>query len=179
MKLVIITGMPGAGKSEVANAFHTIGRPVIVMGDAVREEVERRGLQADPKNTKQVMLDLRNRNGPGAIAKLCLDKLAETNSDIIVIEGCRSIAEIDVFDDFASQVVVVCVHSAPTTRFTRLSERAREDAPTDWASFRERDLREISVGLGGVIALADKMIINEESIKKLRQTSIELAEELQ
>jgi dephospho-CoA kinase len=59
MKLIIITGMPGAGKSEVANAYHNAGRPVIIMGDSVREEVQRRGLQANPENTKQVMLELR------------------------------------------------------------------------------------------------------------------------
>ncbi|MHA2360535.1 MAG: AAA family ATPase, partial [Candidatus Thorarchaeota archaeon] len=38
MKLIIITGMPGAGKSEIADAFRDAGHPVIVMGDVVREE---------------------------------------------------------------------------------------------------------------------------------------------
>jgi hypothetical protein len=37
-------------------------------------------------------------------------------------------------------------------------------------------LREISVGLGGVIALADTMIINEGSIEELRQISVQLTE---
>ncbi|UCE10388.1 MAG: AAA family ATPase [Candidatus Thorarchaeota archaeon] len=176
MKLVIITGMPGAGKSEVASAYQNVGKPVIVMGDSVRDEVQRQGLQANPENTRQVMLELRNQKGPGAIAKLCLQELSEKDSDIVVIEGCRSIDEIDVFDDYASQLTIVCIHSSPSTRFARLRKRARDDAPPDWSTFRERDLREISVGLGGVIALADKMIVNEGSIEELRRISTELAE---
>ena len=43
MKLVVVTGMPGAGKSEVADTFRSANVPVIVMGDVIREEVRRRG----------------------------------------------------------------------------------------------------------------------------------------
>jgi len=95
-----------------------------------------------------------------------------------VIEGCRSIAEIDVFDDYAEEVKVVCVHASPKIRYSRLQERNREDAPSTWEIFRERDIREISVGLGGVIALSDIMLINEGTIDKIRNTSKELVEKL-
>ena len=36
MKLIIVTGMPGAGKSGIAKAFHDVGIPVIVMGNVIR-----------------------------------------------------------------------------------------------------------------------------------------------
>jgi len=68
MKLVIVTGMPGAGKSGVAQAFHDAGIPVIVMGDVIREETRKRGLEPNPANTKKVMLELRETKGAGAIA---------------------------------------------------------------------------------------------------------------
>ena len=48
MKLVIVTGMSGAGKSGVAQAFHDVGIPVIVMGDVIREETRKRGLEPNP-----------------------------------------------------------------------------------------------------------------------------------
>ncbi len=178
LKIIIITGMPGAGKSEVANAFHEAGIPLIIMGDVIREETRNRGLEANPENTKKVMLELREIHGLGAIAIRCLDSLRKHESDIIVIEGCRSIAEIDVFDDYAEEVIVVCVHSSPKIRFSRLQERNREDAPSNWEVFRERDIRELSVGLGGVIALSDIMLINEENIDKIRNSSKELVEKL-
>ncbi len=178
LKIIIITGMPGAGKSEVANAFHNANIPLIIMGDVIREESRNRGLEANPENTKKVMLELREIHGPGAIATRCLDGLCKHESDIIVIEGCRSIAEIDVFDDYAEEVIVVCVHASPKIRYSRLQERNREDAPSTWEVFRERDIREVSVGLGGVIALSDVMLINEGTIDMIRNSSKELVEKL-
>ena len=178
MKIIIITGMPGAGKSELADAFHEIGIPVIVMGDVIRNETKNRGLEPNPENTKKVMLELRELCGPGAVAKHCLDTLHELSSDTIVIEGCRSIAEVDVFDDFADEVVIVCVHSSPKERYSRLRERNRADAPKSWDVFKERDLREISVGLGGVIALSDIMLVNEGTLEELRTTSNQIAKKL-
>ena len=179
MRLVIITGMPGAGKGEIAEAFQTVGVPVIVMGDVIREETRRRGLEPNPENTKIVMLDLRAKDGLGAIALRCLDNLKQQTSDIVVIEGCRSVAEIDVFDDFAEEVKIICAHSAPNVRFDRLRNRGRDDAPQEWATFRERDLREISVGLGAVIALSDIMLVNEGTIEEFRMHARTIAEELQ
>jgi len=178
LKIIIITGMPGAGKSEVANAFHNANIPLIIMGDVIREETRNRGLEANPENTKKVMLELRELHGPGAIATRCLGGLCKHESDIIVIEGCRSIAEIDVFDDYAEEVIVVCVHASPKIRYSRLQERNREDAPSTWEVFRERDIREVSVGLGGVIALSDIMLINEGTIDMIRNSSKELVEKL-
>ena len=171
MKLIIVTGMPGAGKSEVAEAFHKAGIPVIVMGDVIRKEVERRGLAVNPKNTKRVMLELRERDGPGAVALHCVENLKNSDSEVVVIEGCRSLAEVDVFDDCAKEVCIVCVHSSPKTRFSRLQQRGRKDDPKDWATFRERDLREISVGLGAIISLSDIVVVNEGTIEELRNES--------
>ena len=101
-----------------------------------------------------------------------------TDTDIVVIEGCRSIAEIEVFDDYADDVVIVCVHSSPKERFNRLRERNRDDAPPSWEIFRERDIREISVGLGGVIALSDIMIVNDGTLVEFQNQSVEIVKRL-
>ena len=170
--------MPGAGKSELATAFHELGIPVIVMGDVIRTETKNRGLEPNPENTRKVMLELRELCGLGAVAKQCLDALQELSSDTIVIEGCRSIAEVAVFDDFADEVIIVCVHTSPKKRYSRLRERNRADAPPSWEVFKERDLREISVGLGGVIALSDIMLVNESTLDQLRKEAREIAKKM-
>ncbi|TFG35097.1 dephospho-CoA kinase [Candidatus Thorarchaeota archaeon] len=170
--------MPGAGKSELADAFRKTTTPVIVMGDIIREETKNRGLEPNPENTRKVMLELRELSGPGAVATHCLDTLQKISSDTIIIEGCRSIAEIDVFTEFAEEVITVCVHSSPKKRYQRLRDRNRADAPQSWDVFKERDLREISVGLGGVIALSDIVLINEGTLDELRTASQELAKKL-
>jgi dephospho-CoA kinase len=170
--------MPGAGKSGIADAFCDAGVPVIVMGDVIREETRKRGLQPDPENTRKVMLELREKGGSGAVATHCVEKLKESKTDIVVIEGCRSIAEVEVFDDYSDEVVIVCVHSAPKERFNRLKERNRDDAPPSWEVFRERDIREISVGLGGVIALSDIMIVNDGTLAEFQKKSVKLVKRL-
>ncbi|MEM4734429.1 MAG: AAA family ATPase [Candidatus Thorarchaeota archaeon] len=178
MRIVILTGMPGSGKSELANVFREEGYPVIVMGDVVRRETRKRGLEPNPTNTGRIMLELRDRFGPGAIARMCVDEIAALQSEIVVIEGCRSLAEVEEFSRLCDDVLLVCVHSSPKTRFRRLQSRGREDAPPDWKTFRERDLREISVGIGGVIALSDNMIINEGDLESLRENGRRLMMEL-
>jgi dephospho-CoA kinase len=174
MKLIIVTGMPGAGKSEVADVYRNNGFPIVVMGDVIREEARRRGLEANRTNTKKIALELREKNGPGAIAKFCVETLKEKDAETIVIEGCRSLAEIDIFDDYAEKVTIVSVHTSPSTRFARLKNRGRDDAPLKWESFRERDLMELALGLGGVIAMSDIMLINESTIEELQKSSEEI-----
>jgi dephospho-CoA kinase len=178
LKLIIVTGMPGAGKTGIAEAFNDAGVPVIVMGDVIREETRKQGLDPNPENTKKVMLELREEGGPGAVASFCVDELKGLHAEIVVIEGCRSIAEIEVFDDCADNVVIVCVHSSPKERFNRLKERNRDDAPPSWEVFRERDIREISVGLGGVIALSDIMIVNDGTLEEFQNRAVDLVKRL-
>ena len=173
MKIIIVTGMPGAGKGILAESFTKAKIPVIIMGDVIRNEAKHRGLDPNPSNTRKIMLELRERDGMGAVAQHCIETLKSEESSFVVIEGCRSIDEIDVFDDYAEQVTIIGVHASPATRFRRLKERARADAPPDWHTFRERDLREISVGLGGVISLSDIMIVNESSLEDMKRISDE------
>jgi dephospho-CoA kinase len=59
--------------------------------------------------------------------------------------------------------VTIAVHASPETRFQRLFRRKRSDDPQGWESFLQRDMRELSLGLGNVIATADYMTINEGS----------------
>jgi len=43
-----VTGMPGAGKDTVRDIVREYGFPVVVMGDEVRAEAARRGLEPTP-----------------------------------------------------------------------------------------------------------------------------------
>ena len=75
-------------------------------------------------------------------------------------------------------MTIICVHASPKIRFSRLQERNREDAPQTWEIFRERDVREISVGLGGVIALSDVMLVNEGTLDDIQNSSRDLVAKL-
>ncbi|NWF94684.1 MAG: flagellar hook-basal body complex protein FliE [Candidatus Thorarchaeota archaeon] len=169
MRIIVVSGMPGAGKSVVTDAFRSAGYEVLVMGDVIREESRRRGLEPNAENTRTIMLELRAQDGPGAVAKRCVEAILSRATDTVVIEGCRSVAELDVFSSLTDDITVISVHASPATRFQRLQARARRDAPLDWTSFRERDLREISVGIGGVIALSDVLLVNESTLESFNE----------
>ncbi len=165
--VIIIAGMPGAGKGVASSAAADRGLPVLVFGDVIREETEQKKLPPTPENIGKVMLQIRNEEGPTVVAKRIITKLEKMTADRAVIEGARSMDEIYEFRK-KYNVHLVAVHASPQTRFKRLLERGRSDDPKDWRDFEERDLRELKVGLGFVISLADDMLVNEGSKEELR-----------
>lgn len=158
-KIVCITGMPGAGKSTVAALAKTMGFEVINMGDVVREETRKQNLELSDANLGNVMLALRKKYGQAAVAELCADKIKNSKSSLFVIDGIRSTYEIDVFRKLGT-VIILSIQASPSARFTFLTSRKRKDAPIDEKSFGERDGRELKVGVGDAIALADFVIVN-------------------
>lgn len=162
LRIVAVTGMPGAGKSTAAQALVKIGWRRVVMGDVIRAETKRRGLDPDAKNTGEVMKILRKERGEAAVADLCLEAISKTGADRIVVDGIRSMAEVEAFRKKAS-VILVAVHASPVRRFELLKRRGRSDDPLTHGMFVERDHRELGVGIGKAIALADETISNQHT----------------
>ncbi|MEM1545898.1 MAG: AAA family ATPase [Candidatus Methanomethylicia archaeon] len=168
-KIICVSGMPGAGKTSIIEPLKNRGIPVIAMGDIIREEATKRGIKPLSENLGKIMIELRKNYGPSIVAKLCLEKIALMNTDVVIIDGVRSLDEVEEYKRSFSKVLIVAVHASPVTRFKRLYSRGRQDDPKSWSEFVERDFRELSIGLGNVISLADYMIINEGSIEESRK----------
>jgi len=162
LKIVAITGMPGAGKSTAAEALVAKGWRRVVMGDVVREETRRRGLPEDAKHTGEVMKELRRQHGPAAIADLCLKYIRKSGFDKVVIDGIRSVAEVEAFKK-AADVLLIAIQASEPRRFSFLKERGRTDDPNSLEMFHRRDERELEVGIGEAIALADEVVSNEHT----------------
>jgi dephospho-CoA kinase len=174
-KLVVgLAGMPGAGKSVVVNVAKAHGYGVVVMGDEVREEAKKRGLEPTPENLGRLMLELRRMEGETVIAKRCIPKIAGMAEGKVIVDGVRSLAEVEEFRRHFPRFVLVAVHASPETRFRRLFHRRRSDDPKSWEVFHERNMRELSVGLGNAIALAEYMIVNEESLSAAKKKAAEV-----
>ena len=132
MKIGIgIVGMPGSGKSIFTEAARELGIPILVMGDAVREETLRRGLELSSENVLSVAVDLRKKHGKEAIALLVVRKIEREGimdrSNVVVIEGLRSPEERDRFLKFFDRFVIVAIHASPRTRYLRIRQRRRLD----------------------------------------------------
>lgn len=161
-KLVMtLAGMPGAGKSVVVNVAKEKGYSVIAMGDEVREEAKKRGMPPTPENLGKIMLELRQSEGEAAIAKRCIPKIEREEKHKILVDGIRSPSEVEEFRNHFPKFTLIAIQSSPETRFKRLYRRQRSDDPKNWKIFQERDKRELSVGLGEAITMAEYKIVNE------------------
>jgi len=176
-KMVIgVAGMPGAGKATIKATAENMGYSVVVMGDEIREETRRRGLEPTPENIGKIMLQLREEEGSSTVAKRCIPKIVNAKSHIFFVDGVRSLDEVDEFKKHFNDFTLIVVHSSPETRFQRLSKRKRSDDPKGWDVFYQRDLRELSVGQGDVIALADHMIVNEGTYEEFKVKVLQVLE---
>ena len=168
-RIIAISGMPGAGKGVASQAMKEFGFEVLLLGDVIREETQRRGLEPTPKNVGSVMLQVRKDEGPTVVVKRLVPKIEASRSPTIIVEGIRSEEELhELRTKF--DVTSVAIHASPRTRFQRLLSRGRSDDPKTWDTFYERDSRELNVGLGHVIALADILLVNESTIDTLQSS---------
>jgi dephospho-CoA kinase len=168
-KLVVgLAGMPGSGKSLVVVTARELGYAIVVMGDVIREETTKRGLELTPQNVGKVMLQLRADSGNTVIAQKCIPKIEAQAVSKVLVDGLRSLYEIEAFKAHFAKFSLVAVHASPETRFNRLFNRRRSDDPRGWEVFRDRDMRELSVGLGNVIAMAEQMIVNDNSVEEIK-----------
>lgn len=176
MIIACIAGMPGSGKSIVAKAAGDLGLPVYNMGDIVREETLKRYGAITPELIRRTSIDLRKEYGDTVVADRTLERIKEEHC-LVVIDGVRSLKEIEVFSRRGS-VFIVAVHASPRIRFKRILERKRAGDPSTWEEFRARDLTELSFGIGDVIALADFMIVNEGTVDEAYKRAREILEGL-
>lgn len=160
-----VVGMPGSGKSILSEVARRINILVLNMGDAVREEVLNRGLELTSENLMQCAEDLRKKYGRGAVAILITEKLKRIintpKPKAVVIEGLRSPEEKAIFEKFFDKFYVVAIHASPKIRYERILARNRPDDFTTISELRERDLRELSFGIGELLAMADFHLVNE------------------
>jgi dephospho-CoA kinase len=71
-------------------------------------------------------------------------------------------AEVEAFRRKAA-VLLVAVDASPERRFELLKDRGRKDDPLTYEMFVERDRRELGVGIGKAIALADDAVSNQHA----------------
>ncbi|MFQ6061831.1 MAG: dephospho-CoA kinase [Methanosarcinales archaeon] len=169
MKLIAFIGMAASGKSEAVEIARNLGIPVVTMGDVVREEVKRLGLPETDENNGIVGAKLREEEGMDAIAKRCVPKIKKTNSDIVVVDGVRGIAEVNLFrKEFGDDFTLIEIFAPTEIRIDRVKNRARSDDISDLEALKKRDKRELEWGMGKAIKIADITIENAKSLEEFK-----------
>ncbi|MCL2295885.1 MAG: AAA family ATPase [Methanomassiliicoccaceae archaeon] len=171
MKIIIISGMPGAGKEEFLSIAGSMGLPFARMGDVVREFYSGSSDQKKGLGVGEFANAERERFGKNIWAKRVIEKMS---GGVFVIDGCRSMDEIRSFRELSDDVLIVGIHTPPKQRYERLVKRGRDDSPKNLREFNERDSREISWGLAEVIALSDIMIMNISGLDEFHSAAVDV-----
>lgn len=182
MKIIAFVGLPASGKSEASKIALKMGLRVVVMGDVIREEVKKRDLLPTDENSGIVANDLRKKEGMDAIAKRCIPciKRKSRNTDVIIVDGIRGIAEVSKFKEvFSEDFKLIKVDTPIEKRFLRVKERVRSDRLNSLEKLKMRDERELSWGMKEAMDMADMVIENEDSLKKFQDRVKETLEELE
>lgn len=174
MRIILVTGMPGSGKEEFLGVARGMGLPFIRMGDLVRDHYTRRDPDAESLSLGQYADRERKLHGTGIWAERAVSSI---KGDIFLIDGCRSNDEAEMYRGLG-KVIVVAIHANPSIRYDRLVKRGRDDAPKDIFEFKTRDSRELSWGIGDLIALSDRLIINECSLDEFKKKATEVLRDL-
>ena len=176
MGVFILTGMPGAGKEELVSVAKGLGFEIRRMGDVVRAEALQHGISPQDQGVGKFAHRERELHGYDIWAKRIVPLVGDGDT---IIDGCRGMSEVKIFRDaFGELVRIIAIHSAPSTRYPRLVNRGRSDAPKDLKEFEERDQRELGWGLGETIALADILLVNEGDLDSFKVRVAALLEEI-
>jgi len=178
-KVVIgITGLPGSGKSTIARIAKKLGYPVVVMGDFLREEAKKRGMKFTAENLGKLMFQIRKEKGSDVIAKMTVEAIKKINNPVVLIDGIRSLEEVEEFKRNFKDFRLVAVKAREELRFKRISRRLRSDDIKVWKKFKERDKHELEVGVGKVIETADQTIHNNGTLKEFKNKIRKFLEEI-
>tara|TARA_B110000014_G_scaffold161075_1_gene113517 strand:+ start:214 stop:744 length:531 start_codon:yes stop_codon:yes gene_type:complete len=168
MDIIGIVGLPGSGKTEISNYAREKNIPVISMGDVIREECVKRGLNPADYHGK-IAKKIREELGMDAIAKLTVPLIYEVieNENKIVVDGIRSGEEVEVFRrEFEGKFRLVKIESPFKMRLDRVRDRGRDNPEIETLS--ERDDRELGFGLKDAMESAEIGIENSGTIEELQ-----------
>jgi dephospho-CoA kinase len=178
--ILAIVGLAGAGKTEATGyLLKKTGWPKVYFGQAVIDEVEKRGLPLNEANEKQVREEFRAKDGMAAMAIANLAKIKELfASSCVIIESLYSWEEyLAIKKEFGEAFKVLAIFSSFEARAARMANRPLR--PLTAAELESRDNSQIeNLHQAGPIARADWMIVNEGGMEELFRKIDEVLKEL-
>ena len=199
MKIIGLVGLPGSGKGEASRIARQQGLAVLVMGDVIRQEAARQGLEATDVNLGRVGCALREAEGPEAVARRILQKARASGEETVVVDGLRSREEADYFATQAEQFHLVEICAPAEERLRWLQARGRPDDPgisrsgikeqdqdekiisscgepdgQAAAALEQRECREMGWGMCQAMEAASLKLRNNGSLEEFRENARKL-----
>jgi dephospho-CoA kinase len=197
MKIIGFVGLPGSGKGEASQIARQHGLAVVVMGDVIRREAARQGLEPTDENLGRIGSALRAAEGPEAVAKRTFENAKAAGKDVVVVDGLRSREEADFFRAHVDEFLLVEVCAPVQARLKWLAARGRPDDPVKSeikanycmqadadariiascrepdhqaaAALEQRECREMGWGMCEAMKIADLKIRNDGDLDDFRE----------
>ncbi len=187
-KLVCITGLPGAGKSIVADWFVEKDFQFIRFGQITLDVIKEKGLEVNEKNEKKIRESFRKKHGMAAFAVLNLPKFKKLlKKGNVIADGLYSFEEYKFLKEkFAKQMVLIAVYAPPSLRHQRISkrkisqsDRKLRNRPFTKKEAAGRDETQLAnLNMGPSIAMADYTVLNTKDKKFLHSQLKEILRHL-
>lgn len=169
-KVIVLVGMPGAGKSFCVDHLLKRGYPNAYFGGITVDEVKRRGLDVNEANERLVREELRRIEGPGVMAHRIiqkLEKLFQEGHAIVVADGLYSWTEYKIFKEkYGDDAIIIAITAPRNLRHKRLANRPIRPLTNEQVTAREYAEIE-NIEKGGPIANADYTIVNDGTAEDL------------
>ena len=181
MKIIGFIVLPGSGKGEASQIARQNGLAVVVMGDVVRQEAARQGLEPTDQNLGLIGDALRAAEGPDAVAKKTFERAKASGMDVVVVDGLRSREEADFFRAHVDEFHLVEICAPAKDRLKWLAARGRPDDPGKIilpckepdslaaAALEQRECREMGWGMCEAMKIADLKLRNDGSLDDFRK----------
>jgi dephospho-CoA kinase len=172
VKLLMIVGQAGAGKSTVGEILKRHNYTVIEAGDIIRERFAREGM------LDETILSFAERlletEGYDLHVNRIVDILYNQTSSnrsapFAVVVGLRTPLQIRRLSEYFAEAYAVAIYASAKMRFRRIKKRRRSDDPDSFIDFLREDFRELAWGLDKVLYEASYYIFNEGTLVKLEQ----------
>ena len=180
MKVIVILGLPLSGKTTHAKILvDELNIPLVETGTFVYKAVAERGLEPIPENIVKVAGECKSQSD-SYFTERALEYAIDNHKDnqAIFMSGVKAQSEVDYLVNAMGKenVFLISFHASADTRHARLLNKDRKEESTkagakgvedvamanDKSRFDLRDNKELSYGLGRLMALAHFVIITED-----------------
>lgn len=175
--MLIVTGMPGAGKDEFIQVAKTLGWRDFHMGDTVRKYASRNNVKSKDSEIGAFANQERQLHGKDIWARRLAEEIDDDRK--VIIDGLRNMEEFDFFKTKFPNLILIGIHTDRDERLRRIVNRHRVDDVKDMTELVSRDERELSWGIGNAISLAEYMVVNDSTLENFRKKSKHLLEKIE
>ncbi len=168
--LLLITGMPGCGKSTAVGILREMGFEIVEMGTHVVALAKSLGIRTDAAGVSRLASALRRLAGKEVVARMALPAVRAARGNVAV-SGVRSIEEAEYIAAHAAQRIayLIAITAPRGERVARIIARRRGDALSTAAAIGRIEAQQRRWGIGRLIRKADFVIPNISTKAALRR----------